>query len=53
MKAGKLHRVPLSDRALAIVRDANRDGGEYVFGGDRPLSPLRFARLLRKMGTAT
>ena len=49
MKAGKLHRVPLSDRALAIVKAANH-GGEYVFGdGERSLSPLAFARVLKRI----
>jgi integrase len=50
MKGGKLHRVPLSDRAMALIKAANR-GGEYVFGdGERQLSPLTFARVLRKTG---
>jgi integrase len=30
MKGGKLHRVPLSDRAIAIIKTQDR-GGEYVF----------------------
>jgi integrase len=50
MKGGKEHRVPLSDRALAIVKAANRKG-EYVFGNDgRRLSPMAFTRLLGKVG---
>ncbi len=50
MKAGKEHRVPLSDRALAIVKAANRNG-EYVFGdGDRQLPRVTFARVLARMG---
>ena len=50
LKGGKLHRVPLSDRALAIVKAANRKG-EYVFGDDgRQLSPRAFGKLLGKMG---
>jgi integrase len=50
MKGGKEHRVPLSDRAIAIVKAANR-GGEYVFGdGELQLPRLAFPRVLRKMG---
>jgi integrase len=46
MKGGKLHRVPLSDRALAIIKAANRDG-EYVFGDDgRQLARKAFWRVL-------
>ncbi len=50
MKAGKLHRVPLSDRALTIAKAANRNG-EYVFGdGERQLSPVTFSMVLRRIG---
>jgi integrase len=54
MKGGKLHRVPLSDRAIAIVKAANRSGN-YVFGdGDRRLSSKAFSKLLGGMiGDAT
>jgi integrase len=46
MKGGKLHRVPLSDRALAIIKAANRSG-EYIFGDDgRQLSRMAFTELL-------
>jgi integrase len=49
MKGGKLHRVPLSDRALAVIKAANRKG-EYVFGDDgRPLSLMAFTKLLGRM----
>jgi integrase len=51
MKGGKLHRVPLSDRALAIIKAANRDGA-YVFADDdgQEFSKMAFARVLsRKM----
>lgn len=51
MKAGKEHRVPLSERALAIVEAQPRDG-EYVFGGrepGRPLSNMAMLELLRGM----
>jgi integrase len=51
MKGGKEHRVPLSDRAIAIIktRAANR-GGEFVFGdGDHQLSRYAFSKLLARM----
>jgi integrase len=49
MKGGKEHRVPLTDRALAILKAANRNG-EYVFGdGDRQLARMTFARVLARM----
>jgi integrase len=53
MKAGKEHRVPLSDAALAIIdaMAANRDG-DFVFPGGkagRPLSNMAFLMLLRRM----
>ena len=39
MKAGKDHRVPLSSRALAILRDnADLQKAEYLFPGGRPAS---------------
>jgi len=48
MKGGKEHRVPLSDRAIAVIKAVNRNG-EYVFGdGSRPLSPMAFTQLLRR-----
>jgi integrase len=56
MKAHRDHRVPLSARALAILRDmqATRSGDNaFVFPGPkpgRPLSNVAFLRLLRRMG---
>jgi integrase len=60
MKAGKEHRVPLSARALAILRefqalcpDAARSSDQFVFRGDKagkPLSNMAFQMLLRRMG---
>jgi integrase len=58
MKAGKEHRVPLSERALAIVKDmkaAQINGNEYLFPGLRhgkPLSNMAMLQLLRRMGRA-
>jgi integrase len=55
MKAGKEHRVPLSDATIGILEDmqgAIRQG-DYVFPGAksrRPLSNMAFLMLLRRMG---
>lgn len=53
MKAGREHRVPLSARAIEILREMEplRDG-EYVFPGQRPAQPLSTMALemvLRRM----
>jgi integrase len=56
MKAGREHRVPLSERAMAIVEEmkaARFDGNEYVFPGGRarrPLSNMAMLKLLERMG---
>ena len=62
MKAGKEHRVPLSEKALAIVRDQYATSFcEYVFPsshlpkpGDardgKPLSDMALSAVLRRMG---
>jgi integrase len=54
MKAGREHRVPLSEPALAILA-AMREvrEGEFIFPGgkaNRPLSNMAFLMLLRRMG---
>ena len=54
MKAGREHRVPLSDRALEVLDEAAaiRDG-DLVFpspGRDTPLSSAALARLLKECG---
>jgi integrase len=53
MKAGKEHRVPLSDRALAIVDEMSSiRSGDYVFPGakaGRALSNMALLMLLRRM----
>jgi integrase len=59
LKTGKKrnadHRVPLSGRAVEILRDIkpeNVDGDAYVFPGtkaDKPLSNMAFLMLLRRM----
>jgi integrase len=57
MKAGKEHRVPLCDRALAILREMkpadDAAGEQFLFPGSkagRPLSNMAFLMLLRRMG---
>jgi integrase len=46
MKAGKPHRVPLSDRAMAILQALPREGSDWVFAGDRTGRPLSDAAML-------
>jgi integrase len=54
MKAGKEHRVPLSDAALAILDQMKAiRSGEYVFSGasaGKPLSNMALLMVLRRMG---
>jgi integrase len=54
MKAGREHRVPLSDAALAILEDLrNVRHGVFVFPGGkagRPISNMSMLMLLRRMG---
>lgn len=63
MKAGREHRVPLSSRAIAILRTLKPDASgnrqekeiakSFVFAGaapDRPLSNMAMLMLLRRMG---
>jgi integrase len=53
MKAGKEHRVPLSERALAILSSLPREeGNPYVFVGSRsdaPLSNMAMLELMRRL----
>jgi integrase len=55
MKAGKEHRVPLSDRALQILDDVGAGGGDkkdFLFAGrsaGEPLSNMAMLTLLRRM----
>ena len=52
-KAAREHRVPLSDRALAILAEMKAGrAGDYVFSGrrpGRPLSGMAFEMLLRRI----
>jgi integrase len=57
MKACVEHRVPLGERALAILERAKalKDGGPYVFPGrtaKKPLSNMVFLMTLRRMNRA-
>ncbi|KQZ92261.1 integrase [Mesorhizobium sp. Root157] len=53
MKAGKEHRVPLSVRALAIVKALHKTRhSDFVFPGyarGKPLSNMAFAMLMKRM----
>jgi integrase len=53
MKGGREHRVPLSARALAIVKAVHEgEGGEFAFAGykpGRPLSGTALEMVLRRM----
>lgn len=54
MKAGREHRVPLSEAALSVLRtvDAAMGPEDYLFWGKsprRPLSSMAMAMLLRRM----
>jgi integrase len=53
MKAGKEHRVPLSDRAIALLEELPREAdGDFVFIGARrgaPLSNMAMLELMRGM----
>ena len=51
MKADREHRVPLSDRAVAVLEELPREG-EFVFLGarkDKPLSNMAMLELVRGM----
>jgi len=53
MKAGKIHRVPLSPRALEIVKWLKaHQVSDFVFAGqkpDRPMSNMAYAMLMRRL----
>ena len=53
MKAGREHRVPLSPRAVAILRKLEKvKAGEFVFAGqarNKPLSNMAMEMMLRRM----
>ena len=54
MKAGKIYRVPLSDRCIEILKRAKEisDSGPYVFPGQsekKPLSNMAFLMMIKRM----
>jgi integrase len=52
MKAGREHRVPLSNRTISIpkkLRDAT--GGEFVFPGQKSKKPLSNMAIATRFGT--
>ena len=52
MKAGKDHKVPLSPRAIEILREMEKLSGAYIFPGlkkDRPLSNMALLATLKRM----
>jgi integrase len=54
MKAAREHRVPLCERALAVLDEAEKAStGDFVFPGSRsarPLSVMAMEMVLRRMG---
>ena len=54
MKAGKEHRVPLSDATLAVLGELHKGRcGDFIFPGGRtgrPISNMAMAMTLRRMG---
>lgn len=51
MKAGREHRIPLSGRAIEILKAVRELGQNWVFPGSRgKLSGMAMAMLLRRMG---
>lgn len=57
MKAGRAHRVPLSNAAMAVLEglDSNREPDAYVFPGareNRPISNAVFLKVLARHGFA-
>jgi integrase len=52
MKGGRQHRVPLSERALAVLGEGRLRADRYVFPGSkpgRPLSNMAMLELIRRM----
>jgi integrase len=54
MKAGRDHRVPLSDSALAIAKDAMNTRGDHLFPGrkGKPLSNMAMSNLLKRQDSS-
>ena len=50
MKAGREHRIPLSDRAMEILNEASGNGSVYVFPSPqtgKPLNSSGFQKLMK------
>lgn len=46
----RAHRIPLTSRALEILRDLEASkAGEYIFGGRKPISNMAMAELIKGM----
>ncbi|MDT7536180.1 integrase arm-type DNA-binding domain-containing protein [Sphingobium sp. SA2] len=53
MKSGKVHRVPLGERAVTILAEAKaRSEGDHVFPGQRSVRPLSDMTLLKALHAA-
>ncbi len=54
MKAGKEHRIPLSDRAIEILESTKTRGSSYLFSGSNggKLSNMAMAMMIRRMHEA-
>jgi integrase len=57
MKGGREHRVPLSPRAVTLLRTAHEIGGgsQLIFPGrnvDAPMSNMIFLMMLRRLGAS-
>lgn len=53
MKGGRVHKVPLSPRAVAILREMQKLDERHLFPGrysDRPLSNMALLKLLERLG---
>ena len=52
MKAGREHRVPLSERAIALLAESKKLQSNFLFPGQRggSLSGMAMSMLLRRMG---
>lgn len=55
MKAKKIHRLPLSDRCIAILKEAQtlkKEGSDLVFPGtvkNKPLSDMTLSKLMKEL----
>jgi integrase len=53
MKGKRPHRVALSARAVAILRELEKTkSGPYVFGGSKPISDMAMTAVIRRMNAS-